>query len=904
MIPTSDASAPAPETLPRSPAASCWQPSPYVLLRFAGLPYRELDRLALERTAAAVDAVLDLEESLAARRPALSEALFVEIGRREGRERGWLVALRRALHNLRPPEGPAAGATRLLENPPLRNAVEGFLADTEELRQRLVDGARLLESERLSRSELLRISLADPELQKALQVASPPLAVNLRRLVSSEPREWRARERRTAAGAFRYLARAAAKTSPFGRLGPVALGRFDPQHGSTLVFGGGPLRLRATTDVNRRVVSRIALALGKHPEVSAGLRLTVNQALRLEDDQVIFLRLRSPGKAGGTAFRRVARTPLLELILATLAERELRLDEAVAEVCRRGGYEEARVERLLRELVRSELVRYDLKLAADSPAPLGELRRRLGELAPERAGDWERDLAFLEEQAASFSTSGPSERFQLLREASRIATRLSGTPEDPDDPESWSELFFEDVAFEGTGAKLGGAFLRSVEEEIGLLLDCLHARDRGLGLDQLLLLDVFTAAYGPGGRCSDLVDLAVRYARGLAGYVRTRGAPGGSGNFSRAEAFGRRLARFVCSLGGESEATQGEREVRLDPEAVRELIRSFGGVPAEHLSLSLHLQVAAVESEAIERGEFLLVLNHALPGFGRYFTRYGQVAGEPNGSALLSALREAAGRLAAAGTGAEPVEVMSVLDHNAQAHPLITERQIVTPQEVSRLPEERQIPVSRLEIRHDVERDRLELYEIAAGGGGRRLLPLCMGFLHNLSLPPLHHLLACLSPAGYFPGERLRPAQVRESAGAWFAAVGEMPVRRYPRLRLGRLVLQRETWVFPPHALPSADQADPFLCLLEVARWARRHGLPRRVFARLRSRRQPEGTSKPVPVDFHCLWSVEELLQTIKEGDLLTLEIEEMLPAPDHLLSGPGGEARAVELQIELNREV
>ncbi|MGW1073090.1 lantibiotic dehydratase [Streptomyces sp. NPDC002537] len=117
-----------------------------------------------------------------------------------------------------------------------------------------------------------------------------------------------------------------------------------------------------------------------------------------------------------------------------------------------------------------------------------------------------------------------------------------------------------------------------------------------------------------------------------------------------------------------------------------------------------------------------------------------------------------------------------------------------------------------------------------------------------------------------------------------------------PRIRCGRVVLQRETWRIPAARLHgtalsgsrmSADDAAEFLaaCRLRSA-----HGLPRHVFAKV------PGEPKPLYVDWDAPLLVRQLCRLARKTDA-TLEFSEMLPTPDQRWLHVGGHRYTSELR-------
>ena len=117
------------------------------------------------------------------------------------------------------------------------------------------------------------------------------------------------------------------------------------------------------------------------------------------------------------------------------------------------------------------------------------------------------------------------------------------------------------------------------------------------------------------------------------------------------------------------------------------------------------------------------------------------------------------------------------------------------------------------------------------------------------------------------------------------------PAAHSPRITAGRAVLQRETWAFPGTEMAWAHRK------AEVHRagrqWAQDKGIPRRVFA------LAAGEAKPVYVDFDSRALVTILARQVRAAGEATVRLSEMLPDPDHVwLPDSDGHRYTSELRL------
>jgi hypothetical protein len=136
-----------------------------------------------------------------------------------------------------------------------------------------------------------------------------------------------------------------------------------------------------------------------------------------------------------------------------------------------------------------------------------------------------------------------------------------------------------------------------------------------------------------------------------------------------------------------------------------------------------------------------------------------------------------------------------------------------------------------------------------------------------------------------------------------FAGFEAEEVRHWPRIVSGRTVIFRERWSLPPEAWPVSARGGAPLpdgeFFFEVARWRRRHAIPRHVFV------HTSEDPKPRYVDLESPIFVDLLRRAIprRDGEASPeLGVTEMLPGPGDLwIAGDGG-SYASEFLVHLHQ--
>lgn len=298
----------------------------------------------------------------------------------------------------------------------------------------------------------------------------------------------------------------------------------------------------------------------------------------------------------------------------------------------------------------------------------------------------------------------------------------------------------------------------------------------------------------------------------------------------------------------------------------------------------IHLYV-----DEAEKGEKLNgVLNSTFPGFGRMFSRFLHIFPD----AVTHDVRD--WNTALAEGEYLLMENTDASYFNANLHPPLMPYEIRTPNGHNTLPSEQQIPVTELQVRLNEKEALLELFHVPTG---KRAFVFDLGFQGHKGRSQLFQLLEKFSKAEYLfcqPAlnavNSLRPPDKDKTA-----------VQILPRIMYeDRIVLQRKAWYIPQEQIPfrKPEESD-WAWFYRINEWRRKHGIPEEIFSFIVDRRTADNLPpekrrkagrddyKPQYISFKSPFMLNLLEKALKRVPD-TWKIEEMLPAPRHLLSiGP-----------------
>jgi len=894
-----------------------WDMSPYVLVRMSGADQDALQQLRVGRSVEHVNRLWALENWLAANRDHVcDEVLYRLIGETDGAVKSQMVGIRRRLYNGKLPRMQEMLVLRHASCARSRRLVLRYYSRLRRY-QSLKSGDRaayareIFKAELLVKREDLVRHLSDDKFLKALQVASPSLADGVGKLLQKPPTQWAKKERQIEGRAIRYLTRMLAKTSPFGRFGPVALGRYDPASTSCIRYDFSDFQVETRSSLNLSFVDKVISRLWRHPDAARHVPVRINQSYFFDNGDLCFYQPYEKNNYPKYTFLRRGRfIREIQLVLECIENADAPMNSwQIAKTLHEQGMgegwqDQAKVHQLVESLIASGLLIRQWPLATSRQDRIDDLFRMADQAGFELPGDWREDVDLLRRCGNAFSGQTVRDRDKLIQKSDAILERLLDEQSDLRSRIARDRrLYVEDSYVRGGDFTLGAPFWSAIRDDVGAFLDLIFRRDGG-GLGHQMFKDIFIQHYGVGGECASLTKFANELSKTA---FRTDALA--TSAFVNSSAVNQNALHYLQTLMDMSSASGDARECDIGQDGCRAMAERFPAEPPGRKSIALHLQIVAESQQQLDAGDFDVVLNYTLPGHGRFFTRYCEFFdAESPGAALSDELKLQLDRLAESLGGVEIIEVLSVVNHNAQVHRPMTERVIVAPGEVSPYGDDRDIEPRELVLRHDARSNTMGCYL-----GGKEVMPMYMGFFHSMSLPYSHRVLVDCSPHSYH-AERNKVAEFQENLVPFTRPEQERrKIRHYPRIRCGRLIVQRETWSVDVEAIVPEfiEVEDDFDMFVRANLWRMRSGLPAACFVRVKRKKDNPSEvynqinpneHKPMFLDFENVFTLKSFVSMISTQGVQSVQFEESLPAIGATPLKIGGKPVAMELQIEVNR--
>lgn len=919
----------------QSPRPGNIRPHPFVVVRVTGLPLTMLQGLRFEQTLERIDELLALERWLITQAVPLSDALYLFIGTlsapQDKRLRYHLLALRHAIfqHKLPKPQDSSDEVFSALHGE-LGTSVRTWLQCLQRQYALLRQSEHILEAELAEKRNKLKQLAQHETFLQALLLASKDLYLDVQRWLHDDSASAQHIDRKLEHGIMSYLARMAAKTSPYSTFTGTARGFWDENTSSSeaISYQVKHWRRQSVVELNKLITHQLAAKLAGWQQIRPYLTLRVNPTIQKHEQSIQLL---SSTEQGGEAILHLTYSATLRTILCLVrnaSDPSLGTILQILTQADQGGRADE-IARFLDQLIAKGVLQLDYNIPDQSLDYPGQLLEKLRAISQpdEHVRNIEGLLSILQANLAHYAQAEQaSTRFEVMTQIQHclktIYEQLELSNKQGYQQPPAKNAFYENVII--TDLHLG-----CTREKWQKVFDDLGCFQKLVGLydpllpTQLALRTFFVDHYGSSAR--------VRLLDFYETFCKARRRETVTGSHSRIDgAVLHRLVRMpsllpAIDLDEMPQIVAMRRKVShwlnsqpLDEQNVRQIDRTqladiicdfppFVRVPH---SLAYYCQVL------VRNGEPHLIINSVQSGFGRslgrlhYIERQAGLPDMPQSEAYFyqQPATEAAHTLE---DEALLVSIQGVFGTNINLRIDPTLYEIAYPGYVSERPQEEQLPFSDLSVVDDPNTHRLRLFSERLQ---RTLLPVHMGLMADFWLPPMYRfLIRAFSEAPTYPWWNLLLIDDADTetririAGTIYS----------PRLCLGRLCIGRAYWLIPFEEIPQRDgESSAFDYLLRIQRWREQLCLPQQCYIRvnpgppddesamIRSP-SPDKTSKdrkPVYIDFRNYFSVG-MFERLAARSKLGILVEEALPGIDDLVLTDGENSYVSEFIFELTKE-
>lgn len=829
--------------------------APFSVVRIGGVSAHHLEPLLLKHTSASIANALYAEERMQDFVTPLEDALYrlVPLVGEQKELRRRILAVKRNVHNLRVWESaiqdvelvaPAMGEDGILLREWFRLA---------QMREAALQAAAVAYEEELGAANaMIARGVADEYIQQGLALASPDLLKELQRPIAEE--EWRPTSK-LARSSLSYLMRAALKTSPLSTFTHIGIANFVSPDDTTAVKQahlvqqdtGCDEKLHRVVCLVRMLPTALLTLIARNPVLAPLLYFEPNKGITRSAGEPDKLRVLSnqyyitgnfAGRGEATVDHVIRRGVAPNFLAFLESGRRVTYQELLA-LLPVGRKEKEPHQRML-QLLEKQLFRPVAPFTRRDEQPLLELAKVLERGTHPLATSLAVQMRALQQAADANKGASGCERLQLLESirehAAGLFTQL-GIPA-PD----WlkNNLLYEDVEYRGSIT-----IPSQVQADLTHVAHILRPRMKRMRLYDYLYQD-FVQRFGPGGEANDILGFFT--------------------DFLKREDASELIARAVSD----------DHTNLMDETSKRNNLPA--GESAVPPAVTVLYQLAAESVEALERGEYKLVVNQVLSDEGGLLGRFDSLLDTEHG--------DLAGKLRNWNTnslykGRNVVEMPLVGDwHNLQGERNLTEQALRWPAEMPTDGDnERTLELRDLRLRANVRNETLYFVD----AHGRVIAPAYFGVVPmHLFTREVRLMLTLIHPwiGDYDVGWQATGRNVNTEVAT--------QVEFFPRREEGRIVLRRARWRFPPDLIPTRQKGESdFEFFARMQRWREEHQLPEELFVSTdRPRLSFEAkVRKPIWINFRSPHTLELLRQYI-DKDAIAVCFTEALPARQHYWLG------------------
>jgi hypothetical protein len=951
--------------------------APYFLMRVTGLPFSTVNQLQFPLTFSFIDELIQIETWQHTHEEKIQKALREHLKQIDVKEiQHKRLDLQRVMKSQ---NGQKALA--------LLNAIHAYLP--EELHKEaskwcqqsirradlLATGEATLQEEIRQNREVLHRLFRNEAFQHGLLLSSETLYTELQNYLQMPVEKNNNRVRRTEEGLLSYLLRMATKTSPYSTFCGTMLGKWDEHAQSSTQFSLYNWQQSRISRLVNPLFSTITELLSACQEVQPHLFVSLNSTLRwlvretpdLNDWGRVEILVQE--KVKGRRFdynERIARfklNPFTSTIIKMLAEtqeiwtyQQLQLEatqrmlhillsseereEMKQAEGKRSNFQaqvEQQVAKALDHLLIHSALQRDLRIPNHEDDKILCLIERLATLPIEWIAGVRTALEELHHSLSSYGTAASAENAQkILREIRQqvlVICRTLGSHQTPslDPTEQINKLYqifiVEDLVFPQASPVL----TRQTWEPVLADLRILHALAPLLdfGLVAKLHMDLWAREALP--EPEDLVTCHLRFWQDFlprrASYKeREREDP----RFVQLRYL---QQTFLQSIARQIRQAQQERSnvIQLDLTELQQFTQNF---PA--FLKRPDASLAHFGQFFMENGDPRLVLNATWTSPGAAFSRFThpfaaatRISQNPQATWSSTFSEHVSAYTAELGRRHQTIyaSIAETGEINVNSHERLTSYEILFPASCSQYDKNQQLSLSDLQAIFDKTTQEFRLFSPRLNA---QITPLHLGFSLTQMMPPLYQALITTT-------QRYPKFDLLTLLEALLTIEEKKRTRRYPRVALGHIVLNRACWKVPLENIPTREQGETaFDYCVKINRWRESEGLPITCFRRVildsetpllsqlndgetpiaeedvaesqsekqkRVSGQPDKVhKKPFYLDFRnpfLLSMFHMALKALPPGTTVTFE--EILPGPEHHLLTRDEQSYATECIFELS---
>lgn len=843
---------------------------PYVLVRVAGGSLNDWKKTELNETLKIYSEITEKTLQLQKTQTALSNALHGYISTvKDKKTRFLLIQLRRDIHNSKSVAYFSPENLRSLPNK-LQALLEKYSSLTEEITLLHKQGEKLFIKESNSSRIIFSKLLQQPNFRNGILLSSSTLIGGAK---IYDPKKYTPKLERSL---IKYLTRMYTKPSPFSTFTQLGIGTFteEPNIKSNKMF--------SRVQLNHVIFQYLLGLLIQNKTIRKQLTVKLNFTIEKKDGQFVF----HTNNFNREAFQRINVTPALEIIISFINQQNLwTYDELVTRLQNEKftSIKRKELEKYIDNLLSFGFLEFDFGISGMAPDWDKQLITKLTplqEICPE-IKDLIKTLQDIRSAAERYQIAETKVREELLddaytkiRETCLLLHKAAKLPKsehitfkngyEPKKHRHMTDKVFRfryttkfmlkkhSLWYEDTGVT-NPISLPPIQKQLHSLQELLSRMGRfdSCTEKQYDLADFFKMIYGTDTSV-DLLEFYEKVSQKEKDEKKSK-------------------SKSVSDL---VKNRRQENQTLLDtfaPQINDQMTSDEITISKNHIS---HIQP---ENETASYGAFFqiaqhknayqLILNAAVPGYGKLFSRFLPLFPEEITGTIRKWNKPLSKELLYA-------EATDASIFNANHHPALVSYEIRMPGGYNSLPQKQQILLTDIEVAYDTTTNRLKLLDKTTK---KQIYVFDFGFQGPDGRSKLYSFLTKFTPGDHYKADALM-IKINELVKKRFKK-GEIVM--LPRIVYDNsIILQRKSWHVPASALPKRENETDWEYFHKVNSWKDQYNIPEEMFV-------TEGEEKPQYISYSnplLLQVFEKIIEKTKKELIIT----EMSPLSDELESRNG----------------
>lgn len=890
------------------------QLAPYFLLRTGGMPINGLLAMRANDTMDTLYALSTRKANLKQITPSLTERIEKEVPNlTDDALRNKLIKYKRDMFNFRRPKHRAVDFVQEVPQPLLAE-MEQWESDFEMIQSLNAQAQAFFETEQPQARRVLQTTVNNHNFLNGVLLTSSDLFEKVNKYIQTPIEEQNARLRKVEYTLATVLTRVAAKTSPFSTFSLVGQGllEHDPELAETDLPS---FDYESKVCINWTPVLRVLDGLLKHPDVRPLLTYRVNRTLRVEENRLVLIQRKDSPTTRPRVFRTTESpvsmdfNPAMKMVITIIRETEgaSMLFTDLIERMSQAGPRDA-IEKFVNQLIDIQVIEPTVEYPEQSPDILASVLNIIRDWQTEVAARTAAHLRAVVSLIEQYRTGALQDRTGLLVSIRKQFEEIGDIVGLPTSAGSLGLLIYEDAIL-SDATRVPGAEWEEILSDLSFYQELAPLFDVKFRL-QSVIAKMFVDQYGEDGICTDtgefvrnLIPIHTQFIKPMIPGQLFADLEIGN-DIPNIRALNDLKLEFLDLINRRFD--ESDEEIELTREELAPLIeRTPASIRNRPLSHEFFMQWVKDEQQN------MMVINQPYFGYLAFMSRFVAYFQEDG---MVDKLRSYLSGLFA-GTGAL-AEVSGVYGFNANLHPRIAPYEMTFPATSYARGEEENVPTvdwRDFSFVYDKDTDRVMIQHEEIG----RVNALYLGTLVPLMLPTIvRTLMNMFSNANMIESyQTIREHELSDE-------VKQSEVRRYPRIRLGQVVVSRKKWMMPRTHLPMREAKESeYDYFFRVHEWRISQGMPSRVFIRfvpmidkenpllsLMDRESAQNAPdidftdmKPQYMDFENPILVRLLGKLIVDGKF-GMVVEEMLPDVDQLPVRNGQERYVSEMIVEMSK--